>query len=232
MWMQYPKTQSLFSVDDQYLVGSDLLVKPVVGPGITSTEVQFPTADCWYDVDTMQRMAGVPSAPNSSVAVTVASDIDKIPVYQRGGSIVTRKLRLRRSSHLMAMDPYTLYVALGNDGKAAGELYMDDEVTFAHERKQDYVVASLSSSWAEGVAVQNSVRVGNVDGEVLERAGERVVERIVVMGVERAPGGLSLFRRTSSDGTPLEFQYDSLTKVLVVRKPEVTACEDFHIQIV
>ena len=132
----------------------------------------------------------------------------------------------------MAMDPYTLYVALGDDKNAAGELYMDDEVTFAHERKRDYVVASFSSSWAEGVAVQNSVRVGNVDGEVLERAGERVVERIVVMGVERAPGGLSLFRRTSSDGTPLEFQYDSPTKVLVVRKPEVSACEDFHIQIV
>ena len=231
--MQYPKTQSLFSVDDQYLVGSDLLVKPVVAPGITSTVVQFPTTDCWYDVDTMQRVADVPSRePNSSVAVTVASDIDKIPVYQRGGSIVTRKLRLRRSSHLMAMDPYTLYVALGDDGTAAGDLYMDDEVTFAHERKRDYVVASFSSSWGEGVAVQNSVRVGNDEGEVLGRAGDRVVERIVVMGVERTPGGLSLFRRTSSAGSALEFQYDSLTKVLVIRKPEVTACEDFHIQIV
>merc|ERR1719263_2598126 len=26
MWMHYPKTEGLFAVDDQYLVGSDLLV--------------------------------------------------------------------------------------------------------------------------------------------------------------------------------------------------------------
>eukprot|EP00980_Cylindrotheca_fusiformis_P025970 scaffold15028_cov93-Cylindrotheca_fusiformis.AAC.1 len=28
MWMQYPATESLYNVDDQYLIGADLLVKP------------------------------------------------------------------------------------------------------------------------------------------------------------------------------------------------------------
>jgi len=234
MWMQYPKTPQLFAVDDQYLIGSDLLVKPVTKAGATSTAVQFPTSDCWYDVDTMQRMTQVRSTSNPVVVVTVASDLDKIPVYQRGGSIITRKLRLRRSSHLMMMDPYTLYVALGDDLKAEGQLYMDDETTFNDERNQDYVVALFSSSWGEKVAMQNIVQVGNVDGNVVKRASDRIVERIVFMGVEQAPSGLNLTRRLSSgtDATPLEFQHDALTKTLVIRKPEVSACEDFHIEIV
>lgn len=36
----------------------------------------------------------------------------QIPVFYRGGSIVPKKLRIRRCSSLMADDPYTLYVAL------------------------------------------------------------------------------------------------------------------------
>ena len=133
MWMQYPKIPGLYSVDDQYLIGSDLLVKPVTSAGATSSEIQFPLSDCWYDVDTMQRMK-LTGSGNMSEAVTVLSDIDKIPVYQRGGSIIPRKLRLRRSSRLMMNDPYTLYAALDKDLKAEGTLYMDDETTFDHEK--------------------------------------------------------------------------------------------------
>ena len=94
---------------------------------------------------------------NMSETIAVDSDIDKIPVYQRGGSIIPRKLRLRRSSHLMMNDPYTLYVALGNDLKAEGALYMDDETTFDHEKKLDYGVASFSSSWGDNIALKNTV---------------------------------------------------------------------------
>ena len=44
----------------------------------------------------------------------------QVPVFQRGGTIIPQKLRIRRSSSLMANDPYTLTVAL------------DPEVLFLH----------------------------------------------------------------------------------------------------
>ena len=50
MWMEYPKTAELFSVDDQYLIGRDLLVKPVTSEGATTTTVLFPTDDIWYGI--------------------------------------------------------------------------------------------------------------------------------------------------------------------------------------
>ena len=44
--------------------------------------------------------------------VSVPVHPDRIPVYQRGGTIIPKKERIRRSSALMANDPITLIIAL------------------------------------------------------------------------------------------------------------------------
>jgi alpha 1,3-glucosidase len=229
MWMQYPKLQALYSTDDQYLIGSDLLVKPVTSSGATASLIQFPLSDCWYDVDTMKRMELTGDA-NTAASLTVESDIDKIPVYQRGGSIIPRKLRLRRSSHLMVNDPYTLYVALGNNFKAEGKLYIDDESTFDHEKRQAFGVASFHSSWDDKIAVQNAVYIGNSDLWDAKFLNSRIVERIVVMGVpnEHEPREI----RLKSDDSRIEFHYDDASKVIVIRKPGLSALEDFTLYLV
>ncbi|KAL7537615.1 hypothetical protein ACHAXR_007963, partial [Thalassiosira sp. AJA248-18] len=226
MWMQYPKIAELYSVDDQYLIGSDLLVKPVTSAGATTSDIQFPLSDCWYDVDTMQQM-NLKGDADSAVSMTVGSHIDKIPVYQRGGSIIPRKLRLRRSSHLMMNDPYTLYVALGRDLKADGTLYMDDETTFDHEKRQDFGVASFTSSWGDNIAIQNSVHIGSEDATT----HDRIVERIVVMGVPTEPRVINLKSPDSPEPTSMEFQYDGSSKLLVIRKPGVSALDEWTMEL-
>lgn len=226
--MQYPRLSELYSVDDQYLIGSDLLVKPVTSPGATSTEIKFPSSDCWYDATTMQLMK-LTGDTNTAVPVTVSSDIDTIPVYQRGGSVIARKLRLRRSSHLMTKDPYTLYVALGADLKAEGSLYMDDEATFDHEKRQDFGIASFHSSWADNIALENSVFIGNnVFSTIATDLNNRIVERIIVMGVPAAPSEIRVKSHTST----LDFQYNDESKVLVIRKPLVSALDQWTISII
>jgi len=231
MWMQYPKIPELYSVDDQYLIGSDLLVKPVTSAGATTSTVKFPLTDCWYDVDTMQRMQGNEKHAGDTVSMTIDSDIDKIPVYQRGGSVVPRKLRLRRSSHLMMNDPYTLYVALDNDLKADGSLYMDDETTFDHEKRLDFGVASFSSNWRENIAIRNSVLVGSEDAINSKATSDRIVERIVVMGVPAKPSKISLMSTESTEATLMEFQYDASTQILIIRKPGVSALEEWTMKL-
>lgn len=227
MWMQYPKVAELYSVDDQYLIGSDLLVKPVTSAGATTSQVLFPLADCWYDVDTMQVMELLVGGSGGFVAMTVDSGIDKIPVFQRGGSIIPRKLRLRRSSYLMINDPYTLYVALNNELKAKGVLYMDDETTFDHERRNEFGVATFTSDLGSSIIIQNSVELG--DESALQHTKDiRMIERIVVMGATK-PKEIALTHATSSTSTPIEFQYDEKSKLLIIRKPEVSALEQWSI---
>ena len=230
MWMQYPNIPELYSVDDQYLIGSDLLVKPVTHAGATSSVIQFPMSDFWYDVNSMERM-DINGEANTSVATTVSSDIDTIPVYQRGGSIIPRKLRLRRSSHLMVDDPYTLYVALDNEFAAEGTLYMDDETTFDHERRQDFGIASFSSSWGDNIAIKSSVQIGSDTGINANATNARIVERIVVMGVPSEPSQINFKSPASSESTPVGFQYNPVTRILVIRKPGVSALEDWTLEL-
>ena len=82
----------------------------------------------WYDVTTAQPVTGGASR-------TIETPIHQIPVFQRGGSIIPKKMRVRRSSSAMANDPYTLIIALSTDqtqagGSATGDLYLDDGHSF------------------------------------------------------------------------------------------------------
>ena len=125
LWFEYPDDSETFTIDDQWLVGADILVKPVTSPGVSATDVYLPGSEPWYDVDTYEAFMG----PRK---VTFSTPLDKVAALQRGGSIVPRKLRLRRSASLMSQDPYTLFVALDSNGNAEGKLYMDDEHTFGY----------------------------------------------------------------------------------------------------
>jgi len=235
MWMQYPNVEALFAVDDQYMIGSDLLVKPVTAPGVTESQVQFPTDDIWYDVESLLLVSS--SSKTSVVGVekiTVPSDIDTIPVFQRGGSVIPRKLRLRRSAQLMKTDPYTLYIALDDNKKATGTLYMDDEESFDYAKgnfaeavfSADFAVAAgsgtVSNSVTVGLGWMDYVNLGNYNKE-------RMIERIVIMGVGVPPKEIS----TTVDGKKItiEFTYNEPSKTLVLRKPDLSAISDWEIML-
>uniref|UniRef100_A0A674C868 Neutral alpha-glucosidase AB n=1 Tax=Salmo trutta TaxID=8032 RepID=A0A674C868_SALTR len=138
LWVEYPEDIATFSIDDEFLIGRDLLVHPVTDEGSSGVTAYLPgNGEVWYDVHTFQRHDG---AQNLSIPVTMSS----IPVFQRGGSIICRKNRVRRSSSCMENDPYTLYVALDSQGNAEGELYIDDGHTFKHETDKQFIHRRLS----------------------------------------------------------------------------------------
>ena len=223
MWMEYPTDEALFGLDHQYMIGSDLLVHPVVVPETSEVEVIFPLRDSWYDVDTLMAVSQSQKDSEGITSRVVQADLDKIPVYQRGGSIITRKLRLRRSSMLMKKDPYTLYVALDADMLASGTLYMDDEETFGYKKRDEYALAALSADLNAG-KLQNEVTVGSGwTSKVGSMAADRMVERVIVMGVKKAPSQITV----SGNAEPLSFLYDKDKQLLTIRKPEVSALQNW-----
>jgi len=222
MWMEYPSSPDLAGVEDQYMVGSDLMVKPITTPGTTSTEVLFPMTHLWYDAESLDAMISTTEA-TSVHKQTVPADIDTLPVYQRGGSIVPRKLRLRRSAMLMKHDPYTLYVALDADLTASGKLYMDDEESFGY-KQGEFAKASFSADW-NTKTITGSTEVGEGWSEYSESfAKDRMIERIIVMGVPSSPTSIA-----DASGNPIEFTFDEAKHVLVLRLPGVSAMGDWKL---
>ena len=173
MWMHYPSEKAVFAMDDQFLVGSDLLVKVRCPTHLTSqlsassafhdnrdrncffvvaaaaavavlcargkkavavegqvvTQVYFPAGTRWFEF--VQDRHAVVDAPAGGGYVSIDTPLDTIPAFQRAGSIVPLKMRLRRCSALMQDDPMTLQVALDQNGAASGAVYVDDEQSFA-----------------------------------------------------------------------------------------------------
>lgn len=132
MLSQYPLDKNVFKLDTQYMLGDKLLVRPVVEPQTTWVIVRFPSTDgagsgeIWYDFDDYTKYDVV-----GTQAIAVGED--KIAVFQRGGTIIPKKLTQRSSSVLMREDPLTLYVAVDKNLKAMGQVYIDDETSFAYK---------------------------------------------------------------------------------------------------
>ena len=44
LWYEFPADEAAFAVEDEFLLGRDLLVKPITIVGVTETTVYFPGA--------------------------------------------------------------------------------------------------------------------------------------------------------------------------------------------
>jgi alpha 1,3-glucosidase len=104
MMQVFPSDEQTYAMDDQFMLGAAFLVKPVTEKGQESIPVYLPPSSNWYDYDTFETVKGV--------AFNVNTPLHKVPVFLRGGQIVPRKERIRRSSLLTVHDPFTLLVAL------------------------------------------------------------------------------------------------------------------------
>lgn len=183
MFWTHPGEETAFGVDDQMFVGATgILVKPVVEEGKTSAEVYIPDEEVYYDYFTYDV---VPTKRGKTV--DVAAPLESIPMLMRGGHVIPRRDRPRRSAELMRFDDYTLVVTVSKEGVAEGELYVDDGDSFEYEdgqyihRKFTLKEGVLSSSDAEG-----REKGDVVEGEWMQRMAGVAVDKIIVVG---APAG-------------------------------------------
>eukprot|EP00731_Ephydatia_muelleri_P027270 Em0019g143a len=214
LWVEFPRDRNTYAVEDQFMLGGSLLIRPVLEQYATSVQLYLPGNNAvWYDVKDYTTYAG-------AKRYTVDAPLGKIPVFQRGGTIVSRKMRIRRSSAAMANDPYTLIVALDAQGAAKGQLYVDDGHSL------DYLSGAYllrEFKYSGGVLTASTAQTS---GNYTTKSW---LEKVVVVGLPNTPKTVKI---TSSTGTQdLLFTYTSSQHVLTIRKPGVNIALDFTISI-
>eukprot|EP00698_Gefionella_okellyi_P003681 TRINITY_DN13443_c0_g1_i1.p1 TRINITY_DN13443_c0_g1~~TRINITY_DN13443_c0_g1_i1.p1 ORF type:complete len:898 (+),score=174.31 TRINITY_DN13443_c0_g1_i1:386-2695(+) len=214
LFMEFPEDESTFSLDNQFLIGSGLLVRPVTEAGATTASVYLPgsSSSTWYNYNTFISSAG-------GQTVTVDAPLETIPVFVRGGSVIVRRDRPRRSSQAMDEDPFTLLVALDHRGQASGDLYLDDGRSFNYQRGE---FVHREFHFADGELRCSPAASGGGSATVPLGAP---VERVVIMGVQTRPTRV-LLKRARAEET-LEFAYDR--GVLTVRRPWANVEESWSI---
>jgi len=212
LWVEFPNDTAIFKEQKNFMVGNGLLVAPVTTPHTFTSDVHFPGTDVWYDVETDKKY----QAPQT---VTVDAPLSKIPVFQRGGTIVPLKMRVRRSSQLAQSDPFTLNVALNNDGSASGTLFIDDYYSFAYKKGKFIYLQFEMKRVSNGFQFSASVK-GKPNLETNEW-----IERIRIYGFPSAPK-----RILTHNGETLDhFEWPD---VLEIKKPSAQKIwEDFSFTI-
>lgn len=237
LFAEYPDDHRVFAMDDQWMVGSCILVKPVTDAGKVEVDVFFPGAHGWYDFYTM---APVDLTQSANSVLTIAAPLDTIPVFLRGGSIIPKKMRLRRSSKLMFFDPYTLVISPDRSSsthRSTGMLYLDDETTLAHEQSGAYAVRHFEYEF-DAVGKMASLKASAGEAKTTHGISEsdtyfaapNKVERVVIGGQATAPASVTV-KGSGNDpeSRTLEFVFKADVGTVTVKNPDVLVAADWEI---
>ncbi len=139
--------------DDQFMVGEELLVAPVLEPGATSRAVALPAGE-WFEFETGRPVAG-------SGRVTVAAPLDRVPVLAKAGAIVPVK-PFAPNVQSASWDSLRLIVFPGADGGYT--LVEDDGQTEAYLEGAFAKTRIRSATSGESLRLRVEGREGSFGG--------------------------------------------------------------------
>ena len=208
LWMEFPQDELTFDLDSQFMLGDALLVCPVTKADTSTLRVYLPGEAPWYSLYDGALFKGA-----STLELPVSPHA--IPVFQRGGTIVPRRERLRRSSSSMNQDPFTLIVALDSKQSAQGELYLDDGISFDYKSN---AFIRREFDFVDGKLINHPHALSPLNGRLNISIA---IERIVIWGVHSKPSSVTL------NGKALTFVWNE--QELVLRQPGVTINDNWEI---
>lgn len=178
VFYESPEHLENYDVEDQFFIGnSGVLVKPVTEENAQLIDVLIPDLELYYSFDNGNALlnATTVSGPTS---VTKSVDLQTIPIFLKGGSIIATKSRHRRSSKLMFHDPFTLTVALDKNGNAKGKLYMDDGESFDFENSGEFLDIEFEVSNDSKSITSRVISSPNI---LAKELADVVFEKIVIL---------------------------------------------------
>ncbi|GAX83418.1 hypothetical protein CEUSTIGMA_g10843.t1 [Chlamydomonas eustigma] len=230
LWFEFPDAKELFHVEDSFLLGSAILVSPVLQQGVDNVDLVLPKGARWFNAHSGEETQGAGKPVKTKV------DMESIPVYYKGGSIVPRRERPRRSTRMQMKDPFTLIVALDGNWSAAGDLYLDDGRSFAFLRGQ-YTHREFKF---EGLKLRSAVH--NSGSAVVTSVGswapaqDLEVERVVFLGLPKTGKG---YTARMPDGTEVSLEagaastkFSQAENAWVLRQPKLGVDADWVVELV
>ncbi len=149
--LNYQDDPNTYNLDDQFMIGNDLLVAPVLKPDVTRRLVYLPKGT-WYDYWTNKKYTG-------QSTILVDAPLDTVPMFVRGGAIIPAGPALNYVGE-KPVDPITFSIYADENGSASGTLYEDDGTSVGY-RQGDFRRTSLRT---ERTAAGNTLTLAAPDG--------------------------------------------------------------------
>lgn len=184
--LNYQGDPSALTLDDQFMIGDDLLAAPVLAAGATARPVYLP-AGSWYDYWTGARRAG-------GKVVRVEAPLETVPLFVRAGAIIPMGPEMNYVGE-KPVDPLTLEIYPDEKGRASASWYEDDGVSPDYKkgvfRRTSVDVSRSGGAWQIALAApqggydpgprhlvfnlrtDGAVKQALLDGKVMPAAGWR-----------------------------------------------------------
>ncbi|CAG9314338.1 unnamed protein product [Blepharisma stoltei] len=206
MFSVYPQDNQAAALDRQYHLGPALLVAPIIKSNQDKVDVYIPEGK-WYDYHTFATV---------EIGELKYQTVENwIPVFIKGGNIVPRQDRPRRSSQMMINDPYTLVIALDEKEAAEGILYADDTHTNLYLKGQFLLGRIEFREKTLVYQVQSKMSMHNS------------IEKIIILGLKDKPK--SAIAETEKGSSRVGF-YD-MGSHIILKLPPVFIDENWTIKL-
>ncbi|OHS97526.1 Neutral alpha-glucosidase AB [Tritrichomonas foetus] len=212
LWWLFGNQEKFLDTDDKVMIGDALLVAPFLKEEDADLIVDLPAGPRWYCYKTLNEIKGE--------TVTIPFNNGRTPVFVKGGSIVPTKSRVRKSSPLMFYDPFRLLIAVDENNKAEGELYVDDGQTFDFVKTHGNIHKRLTFDGQKLSAFD--AFAGNDNNDFVKNY-DVVIEQVKIVGLSKTPSKV-----LAADGTELEF--DAVDGVVTVHRPQLLVRDNFEIK--
>ena len=123
--LNYQDDANTYNLDDEFMVGNDLLVAPIVKPDVTRRLVYLPKGT-WYDYWTNKKYEG-------GTMISAEAPLETVPMYVRAGAIIPTAPDMNYVGE-KPQDPVTFNIYPDDQGAAATTLYEDDGVSNAYRQ--------------------------------------------------------------------------------------------------
>ena len=125
LMLNYQDDPNTYNLDDEFMIGEDLLVAPIVKPDVTSRLVYLPKGT-WYDYWTNKKYQG-------GTMIRVDAPLETVPMFVRGGAIIPTGPDLKYVGE-RRVDKLTFEIYPDARGSASMLLYDDDGSSLNYER--------------------------------------------------------------------------------------------------
>ncbi len=215
LWANFPSDLTTVNIDRQFMVGSSILVSPVVDQGATSVTAYFPSG-LWYSF--AERKLSI-DATTGGIWKTLSAPLTTINVHVRGGSV----LPLQQPSLTTTAGrktPFTLFVALCTKGGAYGTLFWDDG-------EQVDLQYYLRTSYKAAVSGNAGSFIGTIEHNNYP-AATLPIQDIVIIGQDlQAPTSATLNGLALSSS---QFSFDSLHGSLTFKSLDIKINDEVNLQ--
>ncbi|EFA78630.1 alpha-glucosidase [Heterostelium album PN500] len=222
LFFEYPTDTNTYALDTQFLVGTSILVSPVLTENATTVDAYFPV-DVWYDYFNGSLLQSVGQVQ------TLDAPLDVINVHLRGGAIIpTQPTRqyvppegsIPVTTHIARTLPFTLTVALAANNSAYGQLFLDDGISISTYQQGQYSLLEFQAqpSSSSSISLQSSVLVNRYDISSL------FINRVVVYGAAKTS------QVTVNNKSYNSFSYSTLTQSLSIDNLQLPLDNYFNIE--